>query len=84
MLHDLSSPNCRLLIYRVGLSASRSYLPTCHESGAPRGQSIHEPFRNCKTRQDLGLFFSSGFNIRDEGGGDGECATGKEMQKGGG
>lgn len=79
MLHDLPSFSCRLLICNVGLRASRACLPTCHVSGAPRGQCTCEVFRNYKAQQDLEVFFSSGCNTGDEGGREGECATGKEV-----
>lgn len=77
MLHDLPSLSCRLLLCKGGLRASRACLPTCHVSGAPRGQCTCEAF---KAQQDLELFFSSGCNTGDEGGREGECATGKEVQ----
>lgn len=42
-----------------------------------------ETFRNYKALQNIELFFSSGCNTRDEGGGEGECATGKGVQRSG-
>lgn len=40
-----------------------------------------ETFRNYKALPDIELFFSSGCNSRDEGGGEGEGATRKAVQR---
>lgn len=50
-------------------------------SGAPRRQCVRDAFRNYKAQLDLELFFSSGCTAGDEGGREGECATGEEVQK---
>lgn len=39
-----------------------------------------ETFRNYTALQNIELFFSSGCNTRDEGGGEGEYASGKGVQ----
>lgn len=83
MLPDFLSLNCRRLIYKVGLRASHVCVPTCHMSGTTRGQCVGEVFRNHKALQGVQLFFSSGCNPRDEGGGEGVCATRKEVPTGG-